>query len=109
MKKNQKHTQEEMNKAIEHCHKEGLSYMQYCKQAGIHYHSFRYWVKKYQKEKGGSLNDVPGFLPIEVTASIPFVEPGHKTKELDIKYPNGIQVTCPVNVPAIVLKTLLKF
>jgi len=51
MKKNQKYTQEEMYLAIALRNESGLSQQKYCRQNGIAYNTFKYWVKKYNGEK----------------------------------------------------------
>ena len=107
MRKNQKYTQEQMYQAIGQCQRDGLSHMHYCKQSGLPYQTFKYWQKKYKREKGMQKPVAPTFLPVKVAPSLQIsqfdIESGHIT----ISYPNGIQVSCPVSVPATYIKTLL--
>jgi transposase-like protein len=108
MRKNQKYTKEQMYQAIEGCKQEGLSHMQYCKRTGINYQTFKFWVRKYNREKSTERSMAPTFMPVQVVQPVQFdqnsAEPGYIT----ITYPNGIQVSCPVNVPPVFLKSLLK-
>jgi len=107
MKRNQKYTREQMYQAIESCKQEGLSHMQYSKQTGINYQTFKFWVKKYNREKGAERSMTPTFMPVQVVQPVQFDQAGAGPGHITITYPNGIQVSCPVSVPQVILKTLL--
>ena len=107
MKKNQKYTREQMYQAIELCKQEGLSHMQYSKQSGINYQTFKFWVKKYNRENGISERSVPPvFMPVQVVRSDSVDQARSDTEYLTITYPNGIQVNCPVSMLSTILITL---
>lgn len=107
MRNNQKYSQEEMYLAIELWKESGLSQQRYCHQNSIALNTFRYWVKKYLKEKKTVKSTrVDSFLPIQVK-HVPEDTYAQHTKELTITYPNGIEVKCPVDISSVQLKTLL--
>jgi hypothetical protein len=107
MRKNQKYTQGQMYKAIEQCKQECQSHMQYCNSVGIPYQTFKYWVNKYNREKDAEKPKSSTFLPLQVSQPVTFGQSGDSPEFITISYPNGIQVSCPVSVSPIVLKTLL--
>lgn len=107
MRKNQKYTQEQMFQAIERCQQDGHSHMHYCNQSGIPYQTFKYWLKKFKREKGMRKPVVPTFLPVKVAPSLPIGQCDNEFGHITINYPNGTQVSCPVSVPATYIKTLL--
>ena len=103
MRRNQRYTQKEMYSAIERCHVEGLSYSSYCKESGIHYATFKYWTKKYDKEKAGVVDKPKGatFLPVKVSSVV------SASATIVITYPNGIRIDCPINTPTEQLTALV--
>ena len=108
MKKNQKYTPEEMYLAIELRNESGLSQQKYCRQNGIAYNTFKYWVKKYNGEKKPvKPTQVRTFLPVQVNTTTEAHLLGHSNNEITITYPNGIEIKCPVDISTIQLKTLL--
>lgn len=104
MEKDQKNRQEEMYLAIELWQESGLSQRAYCKQEGLTRSSFEYWLKKYRREDNQrrSSNIPNTFIPVEISPA-QAIPSGH----IHITYPNGIRVSCPVGIPATMLKTLL--
>ncbi len=108
MKRNQKYTKEQMYQAIEQCMQDGLSHMQFCKRADINYQTFKFWVKKYNREKGTGRSMAPTFMPVQVVQPVQFDQSRDEPESIIITYPNGIRVSCPVSVPQVTLKTLLK-
>jgi transposase-like protein len=108
MKQNQKYTQEEMFEAIERCKKEGLGHTKYCKQSGIHYQTFRYWLKKYQKEKS-QRKIRTGFVPVEISTPVTNRPSKENAANITIAYPNGLLVNCPATISSELLRTLIKF
>ena len=109
MKKNQKYTAEEMNLAIELWKESGLSQKKYCAHHHIAFSTFRYWQKKYLKEKR-TPNTKPSrqFLTIDVPAVVDMAMPIPGEEYITIIYPNGVQVNCPVNINHEQLRSLIK-
>lgn len=107
MRKNQKHTRAQMFRGIEQCKEAGCSHMQYCKQEGIPYQTFKYWVKKYHRERNTGKPKEPTFVPVQVAMPVHQHQAGKEPGCITIIYPNGIQVNCPVGIPSALLKTLL--
>ena len=111
MRKNQKYTKEEMYLAIEIWQESGLSQNKFCKRENIAEGTFSYWLKKYRVEKDQSKSSlkkpVKTFIPIKVE-KIP--EPSCEDKgQIEISYPNGVQLSCPVNMDVQQLRTLINF
>lgn len=106
MQKNQKYTQEEMYLAIELWKESGLSQNQFCNKENISLHTFKYWYKKYRKEKTNPQSKPSqNFIPVQVKAlNAPIIE---EQQDITIIYPNGIELQCPLNIPPSLLKTLL--
>ena len=108
MKKNQKHTQEEMYLAIELWNESGLSQQKYCRQNDIVYNTFKYWVKKYNGERKPPMpTQVKTFLPVQVNTPPETHHCGGTNHEITIRYPNGIEVKCPADIHSAQLRTLL--
>jgi transposase-like protein len=109
MRKNQKYTQEEMYIAIELWKESGLSQKKYCKQNHLSLSTFRYWQKKYQKDKSGNdHNTVQSFIPVHIPQSIDTSIQVVNPEYITITYPNGIKVNCPVSIHIEQLHTLIK-
>lgn len=103
MRKNYKYPQTDMYSAIERCHNEGITYSQYCKQAGIHYATFKYWINKYHRER--SVSEAPtkaSFVPVHIQAEV------NTTDRFTITFPGGIRVDCPSTTPVSYLSALIK-
>ena len=113
MKKNQKYTAEEMNLAIELWKESGLSQQKYCTQNHIAISTFKYWQKKLQKEKftrnaSRLSGPVRPFISVDVPSTIELAMPVPDVGYITISYPNGIQVSCPVNINHEQLRTLIQ-
>jgi hypothetical protein len=110
MRKNQKYSQEEMYLAIELWKESGISQKKYCTQNHLSFSTFKYWQKKYQRDKKEQLRKssrsfIPVHIPSEaITTALPDIDPGCIT----ISYPNGILVNCPVNIRIEQLHSLIK-
>ncbi len=103
MRKNQKYTREQMYEAIEMCQREGISPKDYCQQHQIPYPSFQYWLRKYRNEQlNQHIKSENGFLPVHIEDAANF-----HSDRLTIRYPNGIQVCCPLNTPVHLLQSLI--
>ena len=106
---------EEVYKIIEEQKQSGLSQINYCKVNGIAISTFCYWHKKYKKEKGlDSLRRIrakrtisPAFLPIEITNSS-LSNPNDLIEQIEILYPNGVKLTCPLETRRLKLQELIQ-
>ena len=101
MRKNQKYRQEDMYAAIRRCDMEGIAHAHYCKTAGIHYATFRHWVKKYNKENGFGTPS-SSFYPVQV--GTPTETPGCIT----ITTAKGARIECPLGISEAHLSLMLK-
>ena len=109
MKKNQKYTAEEMNLAIELWKESGLSQQKYCTHNHIAFSTFKYWQKKIQKEKFTStVKASRPFISVDVPSTVDLAMPVPDAGYITISYPNGIQVSCPVNINHEQLRTLIQ-
>jgi len=105
------HRKSEMYQVIGLWKESGLSQSEFIKKEKIGYHTFKYWYKKYKEEKGLDNKFVKEevikkeFLPVELRgiASRSFDIQG----QIEIIYPNGVQMICPVGIDIRKLKLLL--
>ncbi len=83
---------------IESWQQSGISQNRFCKEENLSTSTFNYWFKKYKQEKDrathANSNPVKTFLPVEVTEGLIRSDKDFIT----ITYPNGIQVSCPMNL-----------
>jgi hypothetical protein len=104
MRKNQKYTKVEMYHNIEEWETSGLSQPVYCKKKGFALTTFSFWLQKYRKEKGITTRvSATQFIPVEVISSL-----GSPISEINISYPSGIRVTCPLSIGFEQLRALVK-
>jgi len=109
MQKNKNSKKEEMYLAIDIWKDSKVSQSKFCHREGISFHTFKYWYKKYKIENERSnnsqnLNDKI-FIPVEVSS-----EPNEtitKGGQIEVIFPNGIQLSCPVEMNIANLKNLL--
>ena len=94
---------------IEACKNGNKPQKDYCKQQGIAYSTFQYWVKKYRKEVSEKevIDRPTGFIPVKVQSEPEVLPRGSAVNQLHFLYPNGIQVLCSESVNPDVLKTLI--
>ena len=109
MRKNQKYGKDQMYLTMEKWQTSGLSQIEFCKREKLATSTFGYWLRKYRKAKG-QLKPPPKkpnntFIPVEVskTMEAPVLSDG----QIQITYPNGLQVSCPVGIAMQQLKTLI--
>jgi hypothetical protein len=111
MEKNKRYSKEEMYHAIELWQESGLSQKVFCSREKLSLPAFGYWLRKYrdQKEASTQENLSGSFIPVEV--------PGVKTAghsfsglaNIEVSFPNGVRLSCPVSVDIAQLKTLINF
>ena len=102
MKRNQKHTLESMAKHFGAYKQSNLSQEQYCKQNGLAYSTFQYWLKKLK----GQDNPQPGFISVKVRPESN-LEIKSETNQLHFCFPNGVQMRCPDTINLNLLKQLI--
>lgn len=112
MRKNQRYSQEEMYLAIELWRASGLSQSKFCLAEKLSVKTFAYWLRKYKQEKGFSAkkddNVRKTFIPVEVP-DVPDV-PNNLVpvpRLIEVTFPNGVEVKCPVGIDIRQLKTLI--
>jgi transposase-like protein len=113
MRKNQKYSKEEMYLAIELWQESGLSQVKFCSRENLSVKTFSYWYKKYKNENRLSVEEnreTPNtFIPVKVsgdrTANVSDGEYGR----IEVSFPNGVQVSCPVGIDIGQLKSLINF
>ena len=113
MRKNQKYSKEEMYQAIALWHESGLSQVKFCSGEKLPVKTFSYWLRKYRKEKG--LLECPiqkaskTFIPVEVSNGRTLNRTNPDYGRIELAFPNGVQLSCPVNIDISQLKTLINF
>ena len=95
--------------AIEMWQESGLSQHQFCSDENIAKSTFGYWLKKYRNEKGRiqavSKDNNKAFIPVKVSKTIHL--PSLSRDHIEINYPGGVQVICPVGMDIQQIKTLI--
>lgn len=71
-----------------------------CKEAGISFQTFRYWLKK-QNARRDLFKETGRFIPVKI-------DPTSHFEELQIQYPNGVKISCPGSISANQIKELIK-
>jgi transposase len=103
MKKNCR-TKAQMYPIIEGFSSSGLTCKAYAKSLGMKYGTYKYWVRKYRADQKASSNKsvTPNFIPIKV------VEEKLQEHQLDIMYPNGVQLRLTSSLDTLGSVTLKK-
>jgi transposase-like protein len=113
MRKNQKYSKEEMYLAIELWQESGLSQVKFCSRENLSVKTFSYWLRKYRKEKGFSVergkNVSDTFIPVEISRGAAAAHESTNSGRIDVSFPNGVQMSCPVGIDIAQLKTLINF
>jgi len=113
MRKNQKYSKEEMYLAIELWQESGISQGKFCSRENLSVKTFSYWYKKYKKEKGlpvgGNKEVSDTFIPVKVSGDKTANVSGGEYGRIEVSFPNGIQLSCPVGIDIGQLKNLINF
>ena len=113
MRKNQKYSKEEMYLAIELWQESGLSQVKFCSREKLSVKTFSYWYRKYKKEKGllvgcnKEASDI--FIPVEVSGARTRTIGNEGYGRIEVSFPNGVQLSCPVGIDTSQLKSLINF
>ncbi len=103
----------EMYKVIEDWLSSGESQRGYCKSTGLSISTFKYWYTKYKSSKGKQSvssaikpknKPTQTFIPVKLPTP---TESLTTTDQLKISYPNGVSISCPVDMEVTRLKSLL--
>jgi hypothetical protein len=84
----------------------GLSQSEFCRQEGLGYHRFRYWLKKYHLKAAlpSPAVEVPAdFIPLRVVPA----EPTAPSPACVIEYPSGVVVRLPGPLDATLVAQLI--
>ena len=85
-----------------------LTQQQFCDNENLSPHTFKYWYKKYRKEKCSPQVKTPqGFIPVKVDCIEEPAPIQYQHQDITITYPNGVEVKCPLKVAPHQLKALL--
>jgi transposase-like protein len=113
MRKNQKYSKEEMYLAIELWQESGLSQVKFCSRENLSVKTFNYWYKKYKKENGLSVEEnkeTPDtFIPVKVSGNRTTTVGKEGYGRIELSFPNGVQLSCPVGIDIGQLKYLINF
>jgi transposase-like protein len=113
MRKNQKYSKEEMYLAIELWQESGLSQIKFCSREKLSVKTFSYWYRKYKNEKGlsGKENkEMPdAFIPVKVSGDRTAADTDGEYGRIEVSFPNGVQLSCPVGIDIGQLKNLINF
>ena len=101
-----------MIKLLEKWKASGLSQLSFCKRENISKSTFGYWYRKYKKEKG-LLSEEPqkanqAFIPVEMPGNRSTKDMLPTSSRIEVSFPNGVRVSCPVGIDIQQLKTLIK-
>jgi len=97
---------QEMYTTVESWLSSDLTQNTFCKQEQLNKNTFWYWLNKYRKETAvlDTDNEAKNFIPVKFIS--PPEIPDHYD-HLEICYPNGIRINCPMSVSTDQLQTLL--
>jgi len=113
MRKNQKYSNEEMYLAIELWQESGLSQVKFCSCEKLSVKTFSYWLRKYRKEKGLSVKRSnkasDTFIPVEISRGATSSHANTHSGRIEMIFPNGVQLSCPVGIDIGQLKNLINF
>jgi hypothetical protein len=102
------YSKEEKQTHVELWSESGLSKREYSVESGIQYKMFLNWASRFGTKASSSKVRVQAdsFIPIEVD-KLPESNINKGASTIEILYPNGIQLSCPVNIRVDQLKTIL--
>ena len=98
---------------IELWQESGLSQVKFCSGEKLSVKTFSYWLRKYRKEKGlleGRGKKVSEtFIPVEVSRDRTSNRANPDYGRIELAFPNGVQLSCPVSIEISQLKSLINF
>lgn len=97
--------------AIKLWQESGLSQVQFCSNEELPVKTFSYWLRKYRKEEGVSVEygkKAPNtFIPVEISKGRTSTETNTNSERIEVSFPNGVQLSCPVGIDIGQLKSLI--
>jgi hypothetical protein len=79
---------------VEQWQHSGMSQVEFARTKDLTLFKLRYWIHKHSKvEQGSSFIQLNGF----------------SHQGINIRYPNGVELSLPAQTPAVVLKSLINF
>ncbi len=82
-----------MSALVERWQSSGLSQNNFAIQEGMSLVKLRYWIKKQKKAE----NTEPAFVQLK----------GFTSQGISIRYPNGVEMMLPAQIPASVIRSLI--
>lgn len=99
--------------AIELWQESGLSQSKFCAREKLSVKTFSYWHRKYKNEKGLSVEcnkETPDtFIPVKVSGNRMPSDTDGEYGRIEVSFPNGVQLSCPVGIDIGQLKNLINF
>jgi len=107
MERRKRRSKEEMYQLIESYLASGLSQRMYRIQAHLTKSTFEHWLKKYCQEKGiiKSLKITKSFVPVKLTDNSS--QANNERQQIQINYPNGVQLQCSLGIGISQIKELI--
>jgi len=99
--------------AIELWQESGLSQVKFCSREKLSVKTFSYWYRKYKKEKGlsveGNKETPDTFIPVKVSGGRATAVRNEGYGRIEVSFPNGVQLSCPIGIDIGQLKSLITF
>lgn len=73
----------------------GMSQVDFARSHQVDLSKFRYWVCRQRKDQGGD----PAFIELN----------GFSLPDINIRYPNGVELSLPAQTSVVVLRSLINF
>jgi hypothetical protein len=90
-----KQQQEKMFSFIEQWQQGNLPQHTFCKEQGLSYTTFYYWLKRYRLRQG----EAGGFMAMKVTSS--------RENFIEVRYPSGVVLHIPSTISLSAIKQLI--
>jgi len=99
--------------AIELWQESGLSQSKFCSRENLSVKTFSYWYRKYKHEEGlsteGNKKTPDTFIPVKVSGDRTTTVGNGGYGRIEVSFPNGAQLNCPVGIDIGQLKNLINF
>jgi hypothetical protein len=86
---------QEMLQLAEQCLSSGMSQLSYAREHNIKIHTLRYWLTRYRQQQ----QSTGAFIQLQ----------GLGTAGIHLHYPNGVELTLPVQTPLAMIKSLISY
>jgi len=90
------HRQEKMFSFIEQWQRSNLPQHTFCKDQGITYTTFYYWLKRYRSQQ----EETGGFMAMRINST--------RDNYIELRYPNGVVMQIPSTIGLTALKQLIR-